>query len=106
MATASKTGSARPVTTAIMLAAGGDEGSRELLHSELSDSTVAALAVQNLRQVLPPRKSLLSSLPKTRRFAKPWAQISPMWSKRNHWEQAMLSRLHAGSFLTTQSNCS
>ena len=92
MATASKTGSARPITTAIMLAAGGDEGSRELLHSELSDSTVAALAVQNLGQVLPPRKSLLSSLPKIRGFARPLEKTLPMWSKKNLWEQATQSQ--------------
>ena len=68
MATASKTGSARPVTTAIMLAAGGDEGSRELLHSELSDSTVAALAVQNLRQVLPAERIIVVVAPEDQRI--------------------------------------
>lgn len=43
----------RPTTTAVVLAAGGDEESRELLHAELSDSTVAQLALANVRQVVP-----------------------------------------------------
>ena len=63
MATASHFGSDRPVTTAIILAAGGDEESRELLHAELSDSTVAALAVQNLRQILPPERIIVVVAP-------------------------------------------
>ena len=63
MATASKIGSDRPVTTAIILAAGGDDESRELLHAELSDSTVAALAVQNLRQVLPAERIIVVVAP-------------------------------------------
>lgn len=68
MATASKTGSDRPVTTAIILAAGGDDESRELLHAELSDSTVAALAVQNLRQVLPAERIIVVVAPEDQRI--------------------------------------
>ena len=68
MATASKTGSDRPVTTAIILAAGGDDESRELLHAELSDSTVAALAVQNLRQVLPAERIIVVIAPEDQRI--------------------------------------
>lgn len=43
----------RPITTAVVLAAGGDESSRELLHARLSDATVAELAVANVREVVP-----------------------------------------------------
>ena len=68
MATASKIGSDRPVTTAIILAAGGDDESRELLHAELSDSTVAALAVQNLRQVLPAERIIVVIAPEDQRI--------------------------------------
>ena len=68
MATASKTGSDRPVTTAIILAAGGDDESRELLHAELSDSTVAALAVQNLREVLPAERIIVVIAPEDQRI--------------------------------------
>ena len=68
MATASKIGSDRPVTTAIILAAGGDDESRELLHAELSDSTVAALAVQNLRQVLPAERIIVVVAPEDQRI--------------------------------------
>lgn len=68
MATASKTGSDRPVTTGIILAAGVDDESRELLHAELSDSTVAALAVQNLRQVLPAERIIVVVAPEDQRI--------------------------------------
>ncbi len=43
----------RPNTTAVVLAAGSDEESRNLLHAGLSDSTVAKLAVENVREVVP-----------------------------------------------------
>lgn len=68
MATASKTGSDRPVTTGIILAAGVDDESQELLHAELSDSTVAALAVQNLRQVLPAERIIVVVAPEDQRI--------------------------------------
>lgn len=45
--------SLRPTTTAVVLAAGADEPSRALLHAELSDSTVAELALANIRQIVP-----------------------------------------------------
>lgn len=42
-----------PKTTAVVLAAGGSEEGKGLLSAELSDSTVAELAVDNVRTILP-----------------------------------------------------
>lgn len=43
----------KPRTTAVVLAAGADEQSRDLLTAELSDSTVVQLALDNVRAVVP-----------------------------------------------------
>lgn len=59
MSPASKTNWERPETTAIVLAAGSDTESRELLHASLSDSTVSALALANVRAVLPPERIIV-----------------------------------------------
>ncbi|WP_099331911.1 NTP transferase domain-containing protein [Actinomyces minihominis] len=59
MATESKQDWKRPNTTAVVLAAGADQESRELLHANLSDSTVAALALENVRQVVPAERIIV-----------------------------------------------
>lgn len=53
MATPSTAQWARPRTTAVVLAGGADDQSRELLTAELSDSTVVQLALDNVREVVP-----------------------------------------------------
>ncbi|WP_061960326.1 NTP transferase domain-containing protein [Demequina flava] len=44
---------AKPVTAAVVLAAGADDASRGLLSESLGDSTVAELALKNVRAVVP-----------------------------------------------------
>lgn len=63
MSAASNTNWKRPKTTAIVLAAGGDTESRELLHAPLSDSTVCQLALANVRAVLPPENIIVVIAP-------------------------------------------
>ncbi|MDE0573286.1 NTP transferase domain-containing protein [Demequina sp. B12] len=53
MATATESQFAKPVTAAVVLAAGADDASRQLLSESLSDSTVAELALANVRSVVP-----------------------------------------------------
>ncbi len=48
-----------PRTSAVILAAGSDQQSRDLLSSELSDSTVAQLAVANVRALVPPERIIV-----------------------------------------------
>lgn len=44
---------AKPITAAVVLAAGADDASRRLLSESLGDSTVAQLALANVRAVVP-----------------------------------------------------
>lgn len=53
MATRSKDSEVHPITTAVVLAAGSDKESHDLLTAELSDSTVAQLALENVRGIVP-----------------------------------------------------
>lgn len=59
MVTESRQDWKRPNTTAVVLAAGADQESRDLLHANLSDSTVAALALENVRQVVPAERIIV-----------------------------------------------
>ncbi len=53
MATTSTEPKVHPKTTAVVLAAGADQESRDLLTAELSDSTVVQLALDNVRDIVP-----------------------------------------------------
>ncbi|WP_062072663.1 NTP transferase domain-containing protein [Demequina sediminicola] len=53
MASSTNAAFAKPVTAAVVLAAGGDDASRGLLAEKLGDSTVAQLALANVRAVVP-----------------------------------------------------
>ncbi|WRS30885.1 NTP transferase domain-containing protein [Actinomycetaceae bacterium MB13-C1-2] len=59
MGTLSTESWSRPKTTAVVLAAGTDQESRELLTAELSDSTVVQLALDNVREVIPPDRIIV-----------------------------------------------
>lgn len=58
----------RPKTTAIVLAGGSDHESRELLHAGLSDSSVAELALDNVRAILPPERIIVVVSPEDDRI--------------------------------------
>lgn len=63
MVTPSKDLAIQPKTTAVVLAAGSDPESRGLLTSVLSDSTVAELALQNVRAVVPAERIVVVVAP-------------------------------------------
>ncbi|MFV0635052.1 NTP transferase domain-containing protein [Demequina sp.] len=54
---------AKPTTAAIVLAAGADDDSRRLLSETLGDSTVAQLALANVRAVLPASHIIVVTAP-------------------------------------------